>query len=124
MSFYSVDIEDVLRTQIGDSTLTASANPLPPSFTLPYALVTALGGTTHDLVIDELRASVDVYADTWANAHTYAQIALARTRGLQTAYFVEVDALPYHNPDPLRPDLARVTFDLTIGVRNIPHTTN
>lgn len=116
---YSVDIADLLRTAIEGEGFTASANPLPPDFQTPYALVTPLGGITTEKVIDHLRASVDVYTDTWTNGYTYSQIALERARGLQGAYLVEVESLPYHNPDPLRPDLARMTFNLNILIRNI-----
>lgn len=128
---YSVDIEDLLRLAITTTGLSASANPLPPSFTVPYALVTATGGSTYDRVQDRLTASIDVYASTWADAQTWAETVVGKVRaiegttqgtaarGMAFVYWVEVDSLPYKNDDPERPDLACMTVNVTVYVRNI-----
>ena len=128
---HSIDIEDALRLAITDSNLTATAPPLPPSFSVPYCLVMATGGDTSDMVLDRLGATVHVYAATWADAQAKAEYALARVRakegdfigtaarGRSFVYRVEADSLPYHNPDPERNDLARWTFNLSIYVRAI-----
>lgn len=128
---YSVDIEDTLRLAITSNTLEASANPMPPSFSVPYALVTATGGSTEDIVQDRLSASIDVYAATWAEAQTQAEYVVGRLRDIEGTeqgtnergkafvYRVEFDSLPYKNTDPDRPDLACMTVNVTVYIRNI-----
>lgn len=128
---YSIDIEDALRLAITCQELPASAPPFPPSFTVPFCMVKAVGGDTHDLVIDRLAVTILVYAETWAQAQELAQLAMARVRategtwigtevrGRSFVYYVEIDALPFNDPDPERNDLARWSFNASIHIRNI-----
>lgn len=130
MARKSIDIEDALRLVVSDATLPASAPPLPPSFTTPRCLVKATGGDTTDIVLDRLAVTVQVYADTWAEAQAYAEAALERIRAAEATtigteargqgfvYHVETDALPFNDPDPERNDLARWSFNLSIHIRN------
>ena len=128
---HSIDIEDALRLAITDNLLSASAPPLPPSFQVPWCLVKATGGDTHDIVIDRLAVTVQVYAATWADAQNLAEHALGKVRategkkigtaarGESFVYHVEIDALPFMDPDPERNDLARWSFNASIYTRNI-----
>ncbi|KAA8831470.1 hypothetical protein EMO89_01675 [Bifidobacterium tissieri] len=117
--------------------LDAACTPLPQDMPtrLPFAWIRALGGTRRDLVIDETMITVGVYAATWATALDAARVAHAILLRLPYEHdaltsWKRIDALnlPYEDPDPDRPDLARISFTLTVTckatVSSIPDTTS
>lgn len=125
-----IDIEAALADKFGPGT---SAPPLPEGFSLPFALFTRTGGDTSDRVYTTHNVSVDVYADTWAQA----QASAAEMAGLiadldgrnvgyssndsrieAPVYSVSCQA-PYNNPDPKHPNVPRVTFMANLATRTI-----
>ena len=109
-----IDVEAALAADLG-----VHAPPVPPSLgsVLPYCAVERVGGGRADLVVDTHYVSFDVWAATWEEAQGEASRLLAAACSLPrdpsasgTWCAVTVDGMPYDNPDPRRPDLARVTF--------------
>lgn len=124
---YPCDIEEEVRLAL-TPIISASAPPLPRSFQneMPFCLITQTGGRTTDIVLDTFGLSVDVYADTWAQAKTKANEVVAHLRTFAGDvlnnvqwYSVDVESLPYNNPDPNNENLARCTFYLTISIREL-----
>ena len=125
-----IDIEAALADKFGPGT---SAPPLPEGFSLPFALFTRTGGDTSDRVSTTHNVSVDVYADTWAQAQAYAaELAglIADLDGRNVGYssngsrieapvYVSACQAPYNNPDPKHPNVPRVTFMATLATRTI-----
>lgn len=127
-----IDIEAALADKFGTGT---SAPPLPEAFSasLPWVLFTRTGGDTSDRVYTTHNVSVDVYADTWAQAQAYAaEMAglIADLDGRNIGYtsngirieapvYVSACQAPYNNPDPKHPNVPRVTFMATLATRTI-----
>ena len=125
-----IDIEAALADKFGPGT---SAPPLPEGFSLPFALFTRTGGDTSDRVYTTHTVSVDVYADTWAQAQAYAaELAglIADLDGRNIGYtsngtrieapvYVSACQAPYNNPDPKHPNVPRVTFMANLATRTI-----
>ena len=125
-----IDIEGALADKFGPGT---SAPPLPEGFSLPFALFTRTGGDTSDRVYTTHDVSVDVYADTWAQAQqSAAELAglIADLDGRSIGYtsngtrieapvYVSACQAPYNNPDPKHPNVPRVTFMATLATRTI-----
>ncbi len=116
-----IDAEDALSRDLG-----THCPPIQDDLgsELPYSVATRLPGTRTSLVVDNHPMSVDVYAATDAEAMDAADELLARacalpmTPGTSTHWLAaSVDALPYSNPDPRRPDLARATFEVLLTCR-------
>lgn len=116
-----IDAEYVLSRDLG-----THCPPIPDDLgaTLPYAVATRLPGTRTSLVVDNHPVSVDVYAADEAQAMEAASELLAKACALPTTpgtsiqwLAASVDALPYNNPDPRRPDLARATFEVLLTCR-------
>ena len=125
-----IDIEAALADKFGPGT---SAPPLPEGFSLPFALFTRVGGDTSDRVYTAHDVSVDVYADTWAQAQaSAAEMAglIADLDGRNVGYssngsrieapvYVSACQAPYNNPDPKHPNVPRVTFMANLATRTI-----
>ena len=125
------DIEGALAAQFANT----SAPPLPEDFagTLPFALFTRVGGSISERVVNSHSLSIDVYASTSAAAQAAAADLLegvsalegqsiSWTEGTDTVAtpVYEVDCgIPYNNPDPLHPNVPRVTFTATLATRAI-----
>lgn len=114
-----IDIEGALAETLDG----VFAPPLPERFdaNLPCALVTRLGGSNVDLVIDTHRVYIDVYGEDWEQATNAAGEYLGRVRELAGEVVggvqwgrVDVLSLPYVNVDPNHPDTPRVTFGVNI----------
>ncbi len=120
-----VDVEGALASALG-----IAAPPVPEDLTarLPYAVATRTGGSRAGKVVDTFYVDFDVWCakDEWGLAHEVAAGLLARAEelprsggGAATWCAVSVETHPYNNPDPVRPDLARVTFAMTITARAV-----
>lgn len=118
-----VDIEYAIA-----EALDIHATPIPANLgtSLPYAVVTRTGGGRADLVVDNHFVDVDVYSydGDWAGATDEAAtlIAHACELGGTTSVgalicAVTVETMPYNNPDPDHPSLARSTFSLRVTAR-------
>lgn len=120
---YSSDIETALYELLTADEYNASAHALPAEFTLPHIHVTRTGGFTTNLVIETNNIDFDVYAEDAADAMTAASNLCGWIRSLEgddvdtPCYQSEITTLPYDNPDPRHPTLARATVKAQILIR-------
>lgn len=127
-----IDIEDALQkdlsqaAQQGGFSIGVSATPVPSDLgkTIPYAVVTKVGGVRNDIVVDEHIVSIDVWDKRWAlvteSANKLAAflMALPDTPGTSVDYLsVRMDVLPYNNPDVRHVDLPRASFTAAVATR-------
>ena len=122
-----IDIEDALRTDLAtlESGWTCFAPPAPDNLAAKSLMVTSLGGAPETEVSNAHDVSIDVWADTMAEAVEMANKAAGYIASLPLRTFAsgrhyltaEINALPYINPDPNRPLLPRATFRATVGIR-------
>lgn len=119
------DIEGALAAAFTASGYAASAPPLPSGYTasLPWLLFTRTGGSIRSRVITTHSVDVDVYAGTWAAAQAAAANATAALLSMEgsmldgDAVYTVDPGLAYTNPDPLHPNIPRVTFSVTLATR-------
>lgn len=126
----TLDIETALFNILTTDGHSASAHAIPASLgaSLPHIHIVRTGGSNSDMVIDIHNVDFDVYAADQAEAMTTASNFCAwirslagRTSGVQ-CYTSEVVTLPYPNPDPLHPTLARATVKAQIRTRTMEDT--
>ena len=101
--------------------------PLPESYQqqLPCALVTMVGGTDASMVTYEHDVSIDVYADTFAQAMDnaralagiFADLKFREPSSGRQWLTSGINALPYVNPDPSNYKVPRVTFTAIASIR-------
>lgn len=101
--------------------------PLPDSYAsaLPCALVTSVGGGNPDMVVYEHAVSVDVYADSWAEADAEARNLAGILAALPTVEpqsgrqwrTAELNSAPYPNPDPNNRRTPRSSFAAIVRAR-------
>lgn len=118
----SRDIETEVYTLLTDDGYSASAHRIPASLSesLPHVHVVRTGGYTSDLVIETINVDFDVYAEDEADATEEACALCGWVRdltGTGTYYRAEITTLPYNNPDPRHPTVARVTFKAQLITR-------
>ena len=121
----SGDIETAIYNKLNTDKYSASAHAVPASLgsTLPHVHVVRTGGFTSSLVIETNMVDFDVYAADQADAMTAAGNLCSWVRDLagQTVgefiYASEISTIPYNNPDPEHPSLARATFKAQILTR-------
>lgn len=89
--------------------------------TAPYAMVTVTGGTRTSGMVDLFYVDLDCWASTQAAAiaacgELMADAIALEGQATEHATFggVRVETLPYGNPDPDRPRLARATCALQV----------
>lgn len=126
------DIEDALQSdlsravQMGGFSIGISATPVPEDLgkTIPYAVVTKVGGSRSDTVLDEHIVSIDVWDKRWALSIESANklagylMALPDMPNTSIDYLkVTLDTTPYNNPDVRHVDLPRVTFIAAVLTR-------
>lgn len=128
-----LDIEDALRSDLtiaanlGGFSCAFGAPPTPKDLgaTLPYARIERIGGMRNSLVVDAHDVAIDVWADDWAEAQTAANKVVGLLCGLPYAddeldhdYLgVDINVLPYNNPDPDHQDIPRVSFTAEVTTR-------
>ena len=120
-----MDIETALYNRLTADAYHASAHALPGTLgnSMPHVHVVRTGGYTTDMVIEENNVDFDVYAGTEADAMEEASSlcgwvrALACTTVGTPCSYSEVITLPYNNPDPRHPNIARATFKALILTR-------
>ena len=121
----SMDIETALYNKLVAGNYSASAHTVPSTLgdTLPHIHVVRTGGYTSDMVVETHSVDFDVYAGDEADAMTTASNLCGWVRDLPgealetPCYEAEVTTLPYHNPDPSHPNIARATFKAQIIAR-------
>lgn len=116
-----IDIESALADALG-----YAATPLPPKFEPPLVGVRCNGGSKPNVAQDRFAVAFHCYAVTWEEAATLAAETMADVLDLdghelggQPCHMAESGTLPYVNPDPLRPDVPRMTFSAYLTVRSI-----
>lgn len=121
----SVDIETALYELLAADGYSASAHAIPETLgqTFPHIHVTRTGGYTYDMVLEQHSVDFDVYAADQADAMEAASGLCGWVRELKGAevctpcYDAEVNTLPYNNPDPRHPTIARATFKAQLLTR-------
>ena len=120
---YSKDIETALQEALTSSEYSASAHALPPDLggRLPHVHVVRTGGYEKDMVLEINSVDFDVYADDDADAMTAACRLCGWIRDLagDFCYVSEITTLPYRNPDPRHPSIARATIKAQITTRTV-----
>ena len=120
---YSKDIETALYEELVRDGYSASAHVIPSSLGshLPHIHVVRTGGYETDMVIETNMVDFDVYADDAAYAMEQASLLCGLVRDLtgDMCYTSEITTLPYNNPDPRHPNIARATFKAQIRVRTM-----
>ena len=121
---YSKDIETALYERLITSGYSsASAHAIPPDLgeALPHVHVVRTGGYEKDLVIEINRVDFDIYAEDAADAMETACALCGWIRDLagDFCYASEINTLPYGNPDPRHPNIARATVKAQILTRTV-----
>lgn len=120
---YTRDIETELYELLKKAKYNASAHTIPASLgnKLPHVHVVRTGGYERDMVIETSYIDFDVYAEDDAEAMTAAGNLCGWVRDLveDYCYEAEITTLPYNNPDPRHPDIARATFKAQILTRTV-----
>ena len=120
-----IDIEDALRIDISLEGVSCFAPPAPDNLLPDSVCFTVVGGASMFAVGHEYDVSVDCWAMTDAAALDLAnticgEVCSLPLKTLESGrHYVtsDVNAIPYLNPDPLRPTLPRATFRATVGIR-------
>lgn len=119
------DIETALYNKLTEDNYSASAHALPADLggVFPHIHVERTGGTTSDFIIESHSVDFDVYGADQADATEAAADLCAWVRNLggqmvcTICYSADVSTLPYNNPDPRHPNIARATFKAQILTR-------
>ena len=118
---YSKDIETDLYNELTASEYHASAHQIPPDLgsSLPHIHVVRTGGFEKDMVIEVNNIDFDVYASDAADAMEQAALLCGWIRDLEGvfSYKASITTLPYSNPDPRHPNIARATVKAQILTR-------
>lgn len=119
----SRDTETALQALLAEASYSASAHEIPTSLgsTLPHVHVERTGGYEQDMVIEANYIDFDVYAADTADAMEQASELCGWIRDLagDFCYTSTISTLPYTNPDPRHPNIARVTIKAQILVRTV-----
>lgn len=123
----SIDIEDEVRLALKDY-FDIYCRPLPKDFVVPSLLVTQTGGSD-DNTIDNFNITIDSRAETEAEAlnllldatATLKEIAKLQSSKLR---FVNVNTCGSWGKDPIRPELAMATAQLTVYTHKETKTIN
>lgn len=114
------DVEHVLALALDG----VHAPPVPPDMEPPYSMATATGGIRTGYVRDIRYVDIDTWGVTEGGAVADALALVPQVEALvgqtvagATIERVSVTALPYDNPDPDRPDLARATTGYEIVIK-------
>ncbi len=120
---YNRDIETELYDMLKSSGHSASAHAVPASLgtNVPHVHIVRTGGYESDLVLENNYIDFDVYAEDEAEAMEAAADLCGWVRDLAGDYCYEssITTLPYTNPDPRHPNIARATFKAQILTRTV-----
>lgn len=119
------DIEYILAQCLKDI-CPAYPTPVPMDLNAPAITITRTGGSRASVVVDTHLVSIDVYGDNYGDATDTAGQAVGAicelygevAQGTQLGA-VNVLTLPYANPDPNHPTLARVTFTASLVAKAV-----
>lgn len=123
-----IDIEGAVVEFAARKSFDAAAYPVPRELgqRIPLTVVQRTGGATASKVLDAHDVSFDCYAAKWDEAMDLACEACGLVHSMEgevlegrRVHRTQLRTLPYNNPDPNRPDLARVTFSASLTVREI-----
>lgn len=116
------DVESVIASALSG----VYAPPIPMGMEPPYSAVVATGGVRRGRVRDVRYVDVDTWAADEEAALAEAASIVPRMEALEAATVggvavsrVECTTLPYVNPDPRRPELARATASYEVALRAI-----
>lgn len=114
----SVDIEDEIRKALKDY-MTAYCRPLPANYSLPCILITQIGGSDAESQVDTFNVTIDARAKESADANELLRNALGIIRKVtaeQTTPLrhIVVNSSGNWGSDPVRPDLAMYTANISV----------
>lgn len=121
-----IDVEAAIVDFASSLGLRIAAYPVPRNLgsSLPFTVIQRTGGSTASKVLDSHDVSLDCYAARWDEAMEAASDVCGMIHemdgyevGGAYCYKTQLRTLPYNNPDPNRPDLARVTFSAVVTFR-------
>lgn len=123
----SIDIEDEVRIALSPYFI-IYCRPLPENFELPSLLVTQTGGYDENR-IDNFNITIDSRAETEAEAldllldatATLKEVARLQATELR---FVTVNSCGSWGQDPVRPELAMASAQLTVYTHKVTKTIN
>lgn len=117
------DIETELYERLVEAKYSASAHTVPDTLgsDLPHVHVVRTGGYEYDMVLESNNIDFDVYAEDAPEAMMVAGELCGWVRNLagDYCYTSNITTLPYHNPDPRHPDIARTTFKAQLLTRTV-----
>ena len=122
----TADIEAGLGELLEAEGVSASAPPVPANLgdNLPHVHVTRTGGNRAIMVQDMHMVTLDVYADTEAAAMAradgltaWAVMLAGQTIGGAYCHDARLNSIPYNNPDPRHPNIARASFGVQLRTR-------
>ena len=123
----SIDIEDEVRIALSPY-FNIYCRPLPENFELPSLLVTQTGGYDENR-IDNFNITIDSRAETEAEAldlllDATATLKEAAKLQLTNIRFVSVNSCGSWGQDPVRPDLAMASAQLTVYTHKVTKNIN
>lgn len=123
----SIDIEDEVRIALSPY-FSIYCRPLPENFELPSLLVTQTGGYDENR-IDNFNITIDSRAETEAEALDLLLDATATLKEVARMQFtkirfVSVNSCGSWGKDPVRPDLAMASAQLTVYTHKVTKKIN
>lgn len=121
-----IDVEAAVVASAAGYSLDMAAYPVPRELgrRMPLTVLQRTGGSTASKVLDAHDISFDCYAVRWDEAMELANDVCGFIHSLEgqnvggiMCHRSQLRTLPYNNPDPNRPDLARVTLSAVLTLR-------
>lgn len=121
-----IDVEAAVVAFAASKSLDMAAYPVPRNLGVrtPFTVIQRTGGATASKVLDAHDVSFDCYAQRWDEAMDAASDVCGLVHALEGldvggayCFRSQLRTLPYNNPDPNRPDLARVTLSAVLTFR-------
>ena len=120
---FTIDIETALCEELTRVGLSASAHMIPATLgkNMPHVHIVRTGGYESGMVVETNQVDFDVYDADAADAMESATELCAKVRDLEggLCYRALITTLPYPNPDPRHPSLARATFKAQLITRTL-----
>lgn len=123
-----IDIGYCMAVDIGELTdAECVPSPAPDDIAENLVCFMPVGGSEQTLVSHEYSVRVDCYALKYGDAIELANdvaglVASLPFRSPSSGRHyptASINAIPYENPDPLRPQIPRVSFRAEVGVRGV-----
>lgn len=123
-----IDIGYALSEDLGEYVAAECVpSPAPDDMEPPMVCAMPTGGTEQTAVSHEYSVRLDCYALTYSDAielaneaaGVVASLPLRNPQSGRSYATASINATPYENPDPLRPQIPRVSLRAEVGVRGV-----